>query len=139
MSRRRRALERTATVATQLRTVIVVDDEHIIADTLVMILQQNGFSALAVYDGASALDLISARVPDLLISDVSMSGMSGIELGIKVRERFPGCEVLLFSGHAATTNLMDEARKGGHDFQILSKPIHPRDLLQRLQASCSPQ
>jgi DNA-binding NtrC family response regulator len=139
MYRRRRTLERTATVATQLRTVIVVDDERIIADTLVMILQKNGFSALAVYDGASALDLISAKVPDLLISDVSMSGMNGIELGIKVRERFPGCEVLLFSGHAATTNLMDEARKGGHDFQILSKPIHPRDLLQRLQASCSPQ
>ncbi len=69
----------------QRRTIIVVDDEHVIADTLAAILTQSGFSALAAYDGESAFALISARVPDLLITDICMPGMNGIELAIQVR------------------------------------------------------
>ena len=114
------------------RTILVVDDEHVIADSLVAILNQSGFSASAAYDAESAIDLISARVPDLLISDVCMPGMNGVELAIQVCERFPGCKVLLFSGHAGSTPLLEEARKKGYDFDFLSKPVHPRDLLARL-------
>ena len=114
------------------RTIMVVDDEHVIADTLAAILNNSGFLALAAYSGESALDLIATRVPDLLITDVSMPGMNGIELAIQVRERFPSCEVLLFSGHAATTDLLSRARQRGYEFQLLTKPVHPRDLLERL-------
>jgi len=114
------------------RTVVVVDDEHVIADSLVAILNQSGFSALAAYDAESALDLISARTPDLLISDICMPGMNGIDLAIQVRRRFPNCRVLLFSGHASSTLLLEEARKKGYDFDFLSKPVHPRDLLKCL-------
>jgi DNA-binding NtrC family response regulator len=116
----------------QRRTIIVVDDEFVIADTLVAILNQSGFSALAAYDGESAFELISARVPDLLITDICMPGMNGIELAIRVRKHFSSCKVLLFSGHAASTNLIDEARTSGYEFDFLSKPVHPRDLLERL-------
>jgi FixJ family two-component response regulator len=56
-------------------------------------------------------------------------GMNGIELGIHFRERFPKCNVLLFSGVAATAGLLDAAREQGHDFTLLEKPIHPKDLL----------
>ena len=116
----------------QRRTILIVDDEHVIADTLVAILNQSGFSASAAYDGESAFELVSARVPDLLITDVCMPGMNGIELAIRVRERFPRCKVLLFSGHAASTNLMEEARSSGYEFDFVSKPVHPRDLLECL-------
>jgi DNA-binding NtrC family response regulator len=67
-----------------------------------------------------------------VITDVSMPGMNGIDLAIAVRERFASCKVLLFSGHAASTNLMAEARAKGYDFELLTKPVHPRDLLERL-------
>jgi hypothetical protein len=43
----------------------------------------------------------------------------------------PSCKVLLFSGQAATTNLLEKARTQGYEFEILSKPVHPADLLAR--------
>jgi DNA-binding NtrC family response regulator len=115
------------------RVILVVDDEPVIADTLATILNGSGFSAFAAYSGESALEMISARVPDLLITDVCMPGMNGIELAIAVRERFPGCKVLLFSGHASSTDVIDQVRARGYDFEFLSKPVHPRDLLERLR------
>ena len=117
------------------RRILVVDDEPVIADTLVTILNGNGFSAQAAYDGASALDLVALSPPDLLITDVSMPGMNGIDLAIKVRELFPDCKVLLFSGHAATAGLLNDVIPAGHHFELLSKPLHPRDLLDRLNGS----
>ena len=80
--------------------VLVVDDERVIADTLSMILSRSGFSTMTAYDGANALGLARNRRPDLLISDVMMPGMTGIELAITVTETIPGCKVLLFSGQA---------------------------------------
>jgi DNA-binding NtrC family response regulator len=120
------------------RTILVVDDERVIADTLVAILRTSGFAAMAAYDGESALQAVSSGVPDLLISDVCMPGMNGVELAIEIRNRFPRCKVLLFSGHAAARHLLDEAQERGYDFQLLSKPIHPRDLLEHLRRLAQP-
>ncbi len=114
--------------------MLIVDDEKVIADTLVAILNQSGFDAWAAYDGETALKLMKVRVPDLLVTDVSMPGMSGIDLAIATRDQWPECKILLFSGHAATTGLVEEARKRGYNFELLSKPVHPRDLLERLAA-----
>ena len=112
--------------------VLVVDDERVIADTLSMILSKSGFSTMTAYDGASALELAQARTPDLLISDVMMPGMTGIELAITVTQTIPGCKVLLFSGQAATVDLLEKARHDGHDFTTLTKPVHPTDMLRRI-------
>jgi DNA-binding NtrC family response regulator len=109
--------------------VLVVDDERVIADTLSMILSKSGFSAITAYDGANALELARNRRPDLLISDVMMPGMTGIELAITVTETIPGCKVLLFSGQAATVDLLEQARHAGYDF---TKPVHPTDMLRRI-------
>ena len=111
------------------RRVYVVDDEHVIAHTLAAILNNAGFDATAFTDPKDALEFTAAIVPDLVISDVMMPEMSGVELGIHIRKRFPKCNVLLFSGLATTAALLDEARKQGHDFTLLAKPIHPKDLL----------
>jgi DNA-binding NtrC family response regulator len=114
--------------------VYVVDDEVLIAETLVMILNQSGFSACAFNDPRHALTAaISGSPPDLLISDVVMPGMSGVELGIEFRQKFPECKVLLFSGQAATADMLEAARSQGYDFDVLSKPVHPPDLLAKLR------
>jgi CheY-like chemotaxis protein len=68
----------------------------------------------------------------LIISDVVMPGMNGVEMAVLIRERHPACKVLLFSGNAATVDLLQEVRRRGHDFELLAKPIHPKDLLARL-------
>jgi CheY-like chemotaxis protein len=114
--------------------VLVADDEQVIANTLAIILNQAGFEARAVYSGEKALEAIDTFAPDMLISDVIMTGMTGIEAAIQTRERCPNCKILLFSGQAATADLLERARSQGHEFEILAKPVHPTDLLAKLRA-----
>jgi CheY-like chemotaxis protein len=116
------------------RKVLVVDDERVIADTLATILNQNGYDASSVYSGKSAVERAKELVPDLVISDVFMPGdMNGIEAAINIRREVPGCKVLLFSGQAATADLLENARAEGHEFDILAKPVHPEDLLAKIR------
>ncbi|SDF29208.1 response regulator [Terriglobus roseus] len=114
--------------------VLVADDEQVIANTLAIILNQAGFEAKAVYSGESAVETIDEFQPNMLISDVIMTGMTGIEAAIKIREKLPTCKILLFSGQAATADLLEKARAQGHEFEILAKPVHPTDLLAKLRS-----
>ena len=113
--------------------VLVADDEPVIADTLVMILNQSGFEARAVYSGERALELASTFEPDMLISDVIMADLNGIDAAIRIRALLPRIKILLFSGQAATADLLEKARAKGHEFEILAKPVHPQDLLAKLR------
>ena len=115
--------------------VLVVDDERIIADTLAAILGKSGFAAVAAYQGLDALEIALSIRPDLLLTDVSMPGMNGIELAISVTQQVPNCRVLLFSGHASTADMLARARESGHDFAVLAKPLHPTELLAQISQS----
>jgi CheY-like chemotaxis protein len=119
--------------------VLIVDDEKVIADTLSIILSKSGFTTMTAYDGPSALNLAKKTSPDLLISDVVMPGMTGIDLAITMKYTFPACKVLLFSGQAATVDLLEEARRLGHDFTTLTKPVHPTDMLKRISECLATQ
>jgi CheY-like chemotaxis protein len=114
--------------------VLVVDDEQVIADTLAKILDLNGYDASAVYTGTAAVESARALQPDLVISDVIMPDMNGIEAAISIRGFLPTCKILLFSGQAATADLLENARAQGHEFEILAKPVHPSDLLAKLKS-----
>lgn len=114
------------------KRIFVVDDEQRIADTLAVILRNSGYEALAFYNAQGALEAVESCCPELVISDVMMPGMNGIDMAVLIRERHPECKVLLFSGSAATTDMLAEARRRGHDFELLAKPIHPRDLLAKV-------
>lgn len=117
---------------------LVVDDEHLIADSVVAILRNEGIAASAAYDGVSALEAARIIPPNILISDVAMPGMSGIELAIAVQQEIPDCKVLLFSGQAATAEMLERARTWGYDFKILLKPVHPSDLVAEVsKLSCA--
>jgi DNA-binding response OmpR family regulator len=120
-------------VAKNLPSVFVVDDEHIIAETLTTILQQSGFAAKSFTDPREALSAARDETPDLLLSDVMMPELSGVDLAIAIRQQCPVCKVLLFSGQAGTMDLLSKAREQGHDFHLLPKPIHPADLLRRIR------
>jgi CheY-like chemotaxis protein len=115
--------------------VLIADDEEVIANTLAMILSQAGFETRAVYSGEQVLEIAQSFRPDMLITDVIMHGINGIEAAIQVRALLPSCRILLFSGQAATANLLEKARAEGHEFDILSKPVHPADLLARMRAT----
>ena len=115
--------------------IIVVDDEALIAETVVEILNQEGFAAISASSGSSAIELAKAVHPAIILSDVIMPGLNGIEMGIKIREIVPTCKVILFSGQAATVDLLERARKQGYRFEILAKPIRPEHLIQVVRSS----
>lgn len=115
--------------------ILVVDDEQAIADTLTVILHHAGYDATACYDAGRALEVCTASAPDLLISDVIMPGLTGIDLAILIQQRCPSTAILLISGLGISFDLMDEARRQGHHFDILEKPIHPADLLREVAAA----
>lgn len=115
------------------RRIIVVDDEPVIASTLAIILRQTGFDVASFTEPFEALNAARVEAPDLLISDVVMPELSGVDLAIQIQESCPNCKVLLFSGQSATAGMLDAARASGHNFELLLKPVHPKDLLREIQ------
>lgn len=116
--------------ATRRRRIIVVDDERLIADTVAQILNIHGYDAFAAYGPMEALTLAQDFHPDLLLSDVVMPGMNGIDLATTLKQSQPHLKVLLLSGQAGTLNLM---RQSSLEFKLEAKPIHPRKLLTTLE------
>ena len=113
--------------------VLVVDDERIIADTLTMILTRSGFKAWAAYGGEEAVEMASSLYPEVLVSDVVMDGINGIETAIQITRARPSCKVLLFSGQAASADLLKGSEALGYQFELILKPIHPTELIVKLQ------
>ena len=79
------------------------------------------------------MELAAEWQPNMLISDVIMADLNGIDAAIRIRELLPSIKILLFSGQAATADLLDHAHARGYEFEILAKPVHPQDLLNRLR------
>jgi len=122
-----------ARVPDSSHVIFVVDDEPVISQTLAAILNRAGFEAHAFDHPEKALAARAQMAPDLLISDVMMPEMTGVELAILFRKAQPECKILLFSGQAATADLLQNTREQGYDFDLLAKPVHPADLLAKLR------
>lgn len=116
----------------QSKRVLVVDDEQVIADSVVEILGEYGYEAVAVYSGNSAIELVHQQCPDIIMTDVIMPKLNGVDTAIAIRSICPKARIILFSGQAATADILKKARAGGHDFELLPKPIHPEQLLKKL-------
>ncbi len=112
--------------------VLVVDDDHIVADSLALILRGRGFDARAVYSGEDAAELALEWSPNAVISDVVMGKMDGVALAIWLAQTLPSCKVLLISGNVDAEELLKESRNLGHEFPIIAKPTHPDTLLEFL-------
>lgn len=113
--------------------VFTVDDEQSISWTLTTILRGHGFEAIAFTRPLEALRAARSEAPDLMVSDIDMPLLSGIDLAIQLRACCPNCKVLLFSGHSATTRLLAAARSKGYKFEFLAKPVHPNALLRKIE------
>lgn len=113
--------------------VLVVDDQRLIADTLAEILNNTGFDAVAAYDGFDALDKASRFLPHWVLTDVLMPRMNGVELAIAMRKNYPSSLILLFSGQAGISEIIEEGHSQGYQFELIAKPIHPMKLIERLK------
>jgi CheY-like chemotaxis protein len=114
------------------KRILIVDDEHIIADTLATIFSNAGYEAKAAYTAEQALALIEQWSPDLALIDVFLPGMNGVDLALRLKAELPGCRLTLISGQATTMDLVEQARQEGHIMPVIPKPIHPEELLRLL-------
>jgi DNA-binding NtrC family response regulator len=111
--------------------VFVVDDEQVIASTVATILRREGYTTEGFTNPWEALESATLAAPDLLISDVMMPELSGMDLAIEIQALYPQCKVLLFSGQAMYVGEQRESSKDWNsDFDILAKPIHPKELIR---------
>jgi DNA-binding NtrC family response regulator len=117
--------------------VLIVDDEVPIADSLAMIFAARGFDVRATYSAESAIEVISLWQPDLAILDVILPGMNGIDLAIATRTNYPSCRIILFSGNADTSTLLEQAARKGYSFDVLAKPVHPELMLEAASSMLS--
>lgn len=112
--------------------ILVVDDEPVVADTLALIFRGSGYVADAVYSGQEALNFISDNPPALVVTDILMPGLDGVELAKRIRRAIPHCLILLFSGNVNAQGILDAAQKEGHAFEVLAKPVYPPEILTKV-------
>lgn len=115
------------------QVVFVVDDEISIAQTLSAILRHEGFSSFSFNEPAAALLAAKEKLPDLLVTDMVMTGMTGFDLANSVRQACPHCKILLFSGQASFLDLLQRGNDGVIPIDsFLMKPVHPNVLLKKV-------
>ncbi|MDO5368486.1 response regulator transcription factor [Kocuria sp.] len=113
-------------------SVLVADDDPDIRDLVVFKLEQAGFNVRAVGDGNAALEVLKDTAPDLVVLDVMMPGLSGLDVlrQIRAEQRLDPVKVLLLTARARDTDVDDGYNTGADDY--VTKPFSPRELLHRV-------
>ena len=109
------------------KTILVVDDEKSILQSLTGILSDEGFEILTAESGTEALDKIKEATPDLVLLDIWMPGIDGIEALKKIKEDYPNLQVLMMSGHGNIETAVKATKIGAYDF--VEKPLSLDKLL----------
>ncbi|HBF43260.1 MAG TPA: Fis family transcriptional regulator [Desulfobacteraceae bacterium] len=109
------------------RTVMVVDDESSIIESLEGILSDEGFEIVSVDSGTSALEKIGEVMPDLVLLDIWMPGMDGIDTLVEIKKIYPNLQVVMMSGHGSIETAVKATKLGAYDF--IEKPLSLEKLL----------
>lgn len=123
--------ERGLTVESAGRTVLVIDDDRVLADTLSDILRNHGFKPVALYSGEEALEMAERLRPEIVLSDIRMSHLDGIEAAKRIRALHPECRVILFTAHFVSASMRQSIE--GLGFELLQRPLHPERVLTALR------
>ena len=114
-------------------TILVVDDERSIADAAAMVLDRDGYCALALYSAAEAIAMLSKIDVALVLSDVNMPEIDGIDLALKARQLCHRTGILLMSGDETSETIRRRRGCEGCPFEIMAKPFGARQLLDRVK------
>src|SRR5512135_1290292 len=99
-----------------MKTILVVDDEKGVRDSLKMVLEFESYEVLFAENGQEALRHLAAAVPDLILLDVKMAGMDGLEVLQRVREKSSELPVIMISGHGTIETAVEATKLGAFDF-----------------------
>jgi len=112
--------------------ILVVDDEIAIREVLIEFLSEHGYAATGAEDGREALQMIKTMRPQVILLDIAMPGMNGIETLKKLKEALPSAAVIMISGHADHDMALQALDLGAYDF--IQKPLDFRYLERTLLA-----
>lgn len=112
--------------------ILVVDDERAIVSACSTILESQGYETATAYSGEEAVQVACSFQPDCILSDIMMGAMNGVEAAVEISDALPQCKVLFISGNVGYGNLLENARAKGFNFEVLQKPVLPRELLARI-------
>jgi DNA-binding NtrC family response regulator len=112
----------------------VIDDEAAIADTLARILRHHGFNTLTEYSARGAAQVAEGFNPDVLITDVVMPGINGIDLAEWFCKTYPECRIILMSANLLNFDSSFLSFKPAQEIAFVSKPVPIPDLLELLSS-----
>jgi CheY-like chemotaxis protein len=120
---------------TTMQRVLVVDDDRLVADTLVLVFSKSGFEARAAYSADQALECAREFTPHLLLCDVTMPGRDGLTLLSDITKEQPACRVIMLTGfYSNLKSVREQASKLARPVGILTKPCQPAELLREAAA-----
>jgi two-component system response regulator PilR (NtrC family) len=106
----------------QKKRVLVVDDEQDVRDTLATVLEKLDYRAMTAADGDEALEIVGNQKVDVILSDLYMPGMNGIELLKRIKSQRKNIVFLMITAHPTIETAVDAIKKGAYDY--LTKPFH---------------
>lgn len=115
--------------------VLIVDDEEEFVSALAERLNLRGFQARGVTSGREALESIESGWCDVVLLDVKMPGLGGLELTRLIKERRPDLQVVLLTGHTSAGNAEEGRRVGAYEY--LMKPVKIGDLVRVLRSAAA--
>ena len=113
--------------------VLLVDDEKDFVEMLALRLSELGEKVLSSYSGKECLETLEKEAIDVVILDIKMPGMGGIETLKEIKRRFPLVEVILLTGHGTTQTAVEGMKLGAFDY--LLKPADFEDLTTKLEGA----
>jgi DNA-binding NtrC family response regulator len=117
--------------------ILIVDDEP---DTILILqdrLEMEGYEVVTATDGCNALELIDQDLPDLVLLDIQMPRLDGIETLIHLHEKYPGMLVLMLTAHGTIQRAVEATKQGAYDF--LEKPFQPEHITQKVDQALEHQ
>ena len=118
-----------------MQRVLIVDDDRLVADTLTLIFERNGFNAKAAYSADEALECSREFTPNLLLCDVTMPARDGLSLVEDMTREQPACRILVLTGfYSNLKSVREQANRLARPLGVLTKPCQPAELLREAAA-----
>ena len=112
--------------------ILVVEDEQILADSIVELLKSNNYEAEAAYDGVDGLDKARLQIYDLIVLDVMLPKINGFEVATTLRREHNGTPILMLTAKSEIDDKVEGLDSGANDY--LTKPFDMKELLARIRA-----
>lgn len=116
-------------------SILVIDDEDVICEACELVLSENGHAVTARNDGKAGLNAIRQGTYDILLLDMKLPDIDGMEILKTVQKEKPGLCIIVMTGYSSISNAVQAIKQGADDY--LAKPFTEDELVQAIEKSCA--